>query len=220
MGQTTSIRQQRKQANYNLVLDTAIRLFNERGYEQTTMGDISAETGISNGSLYHMFGSKDEILKQIYNRNINISLGLTLNMEEKAEDPYRYLFKFMLDTQELWRKVGPMLLLNKYRWVTSRTMIGCSPIQREELLAFISYAQQIGTISSKSDPAATVEFIFTLQRGILYGWTSRDDFDMGKYSRIFWPPVIRGIIKGTLVIDEPESGIHDPKAPDEALSSV
>lgn len=220
MGQTTSIRQQRKQANYNLVLDTAIRLFNERGYEQTTMGDISAETGISNGSLYHMFGSKDEILKQIYNRNINISLGLTLNMEEKAEDPYRYLFKFMLDTQELWRKVGPMLLLNKYRWVTSRTMMGCSPIQREELLAFISYAQKIGTISSKSDPAATVEFIFTLQRGILYGWTSRDDFDMGKYSRIFWPPVIRGIIKGTLVIDEPESGIHDPKAPDEALSSV
>ena len=59
MDKTPSIRQQRKQINYNLVLDTAIKLFNERGYEQTTMGDISSETGISNGSLYHMFGSKD-----------------------------------------------------------------------------------------------------------------------------------------------------------------
>ena len=217
MDKTPSIRQQRKQINYNLVLDTAIKLFNERGYEQTTMGDISSETGISNGSLYHMFGSKDEILKQIYNRNINISLGLTSHMEEKAADPYQYLYKFMIDTQELWRKAGPMLLLNKYRWVTSRTMMGCSPIQREELLAFISYAQKIGTISSKSDPAETVEFIFTLHRGILYGWTSRDDFDMEKYSKIFWPPVIRGIIKGTLIIDgaeelEDEARLAEPAA--------
>lgn len=200
MGSVPSKRQLKTQANYNLVLDTAIVLFNERGYDQTTMSDISEATGLSNGSLYHLFDSKDEILKQIYNRDINISLGLTNNIEEKIKDPFKYLLKFMLDTQELWRHAGPMLLANKYRWVTSRTMMGCSPIQREELLAFISLAQKAGTMSSKTDPINTVEFIFTLQRGILYGWTSRDDFDMEKYSKIFWPPVIHGIIKGTLSI--------------------
>ena len=48
-------------------------------------------------------------------------------MEEKAADPYQYLYKFMIDTQELWRKAGPMLLLNKYRWVTSRHDDGLQP---------------------------------------------------------------------------------------------
>ena len=108
----------------------------------------------------------------------------------------------MLDTQALWEKAGPMLLLNKYRWVTSRTMMGCSPIQREELLAFISLAKKMGTISNKSDSESVVEFLFTLQRGILYGWTSRDDFDIIKYSKMFWPPVISALVKGTLTIGD------------------
>ena len=202
MSQAPSKRQLKTQANYNLVLVTAITLFNERGYDQTTMSDISKATGLSNGSLYHLFESKDEILRQIYYRNINISLGLTNNIEEKIADPYKYLLEFMLNTQELWQRTGPMMLINKYRWVSSRTMMGCSPIQREQLLAFISLAQKAGTISQKSDPASTVEFIFTLQRGLLYGWTSRDDFDLVKYSKIFWPPVIRALIKGTLAISD------------------
>lgn len=207
MSKTLSKRQLKTKTNYNLVLDTAIILFNKNGYEQTTMGDISKTTGISNGSLYHMFGSKDEILRQIYNRDINKSLGLVNDIEKKVANPYKYMLEFMLNTQELWQKTGPVLLLNKYRWVTSRTMMGCSPIQREELLAFISLAQKVGTFSRKSDPAATVEFIFTIQRGILYGWTSRDDFDLIKCSKAFWPPVINAIIKGTLVIGDYFFGI-------------
>lgn len=201
MATTLSKRQQKTQANYNLILDTAIELFNKNGYDHTTMVDICAATGLSTGSVYHLFESKDEILRQIYNRNINISLGLTNNLEEKVADPYKYLLQFMLDTQALWQKAGPMLLANKARWVTSRTMMGCSPIQREELLAFISLAQKLGTISKRNDPATVVEFIFTLQRGILYGWTSRDDFDMDKYAHAFWPPVINAIIKGTLLLE-------------------
>lgn len=202
MSEKLSNRQLKTRANYNLVLDTAIKLFNENGYEQTTMGDISAATGLSNGSIYHMFEGKDEILRQIYNKNINISLGLTSGLEQKLAEPNKYLLDFMLETQNLWRDVGPMMLINKYRWTSSRTMMGCSPIQREELLAFISAAQKAGTVSPRSDPAQTVEFIFTLQRGILYGWTGRDDFDLVRYSKMFWPPVIQALIDGTLVIGD------------------
>lgn len=202
MSNGPSKRQLKTQANYNLVLDTAIRLFNDRGYDQTTMSDISKETGLSNGSLYHLFESKDEILRQIYNRNINISIGLTVNIEEKVLDPKKYLVDFMIDTLGLWQKVGPMMLTNKYRWVTSRTMMGCSAIQREELLAFISLAKKVGTFSNKTDSESVVEFLFTLQRGLLYGWTSRDDFDVVKYSKMFWPPVIGALVKGSMIIGD------------------
>lgn len=77
-------------------------------------------------------------------------------------------------------------------------MLGCSPIQREELHTFITLAQERGTIANTSDPAALVEFLFTMQRGILYGWIIRDDFDMDMYAKTFWPPVIRTLISGEI----------------------
>lgn len=203
--QTLSARKIKTQANYNLVLNKSIELFNEQGYDQTTITDISKATGLSNGSIYHLFDGKDDILRQIYSTRINISLGLTNDLAEKILEPNKYLLKFMLDTQELWISVGPMLLTNKFRWVTSRTVMGCSSIQREELLAFISLAQKRGTISNKSDPGSIVELLFTMQRGILYGWTSRDDFDIRLYSKLFWPPIISEIVNGHLSLGEGDS---------------
>ena len=40
----------------------AAKLFNTKGYLQTTMDDIAAATRFSKGGIYHYFSSKDEIL--------------------------------------------------------------------------------------------------------------------------------------------------------------
>lgn len=193
-------RKAKTQQNYNLVLETAINLFNNKGYDETTISDISKATGISNGSIYHLFTSKQDILKHIYNQYINISIGLTDEIDEKVKDPYTHLLKYMMDVEELWIKTGPMMLTNKFRWSSSRSMSGCSPIQREELIAFITTAQISGTISTDLNVSDTVEFLFTVQRGILYGWTIRDDFDIRKYSQKFWKPILQALINGNLNI--------------------
>jgi len=190
------------QENLLKVLDASITLFNERGFEHTKMSDICRETGLSNGSVYHMFGSKDEILRRIYDRYINVSCGLTDNMEQKLDDPYTHLLQHVTDVMALWQRTGPMMIINKFRWTSSRTMLGCSPIQREELTSFISAAQRRGTFLCRADAALIVEFIFTLQRGLLYGWTIRDDFDLEAYAALFWPPVLRGLVSGTTVFPE------------------
>lgn len=197
-------RQERTQQNIHLILETAISLFNERGYEETTMTDISKATGLSNGSIYHLFPSKQDILKQIYHKYINISLGLLENLEEKAKDPYPVLLQFMLDVQALWMHTGSMMLDNKFRWDTERSKDGCSVIQREELTAFLQAAQAAGTLKGKNCIADAVEFLFTLQRGILYGWAIRDDFDIVAYAERFWQPVLQALLAGNLVIGNEE----------------
>ncbi|WP_345706480.1 helix-turn-helix domain-containing protein [Kitasatospora paranensis] len=42
-----------------LILDTAMRLFQERGYEKTTMRAIATEAGISVGNAYYYFEKKN-----------------------------------------------------------------------------------------------------------------------------------------------------------------
>ncbi|MGW9131853.1 TetR/AcrR family transcriptional regulator [Streptomyces sp. NPDC055681] len=47
------------------LLQIAAEMFAKRGYTQTTVRDIADEAGILSGSLYHHFGSKEEMLDEI-----------------------------------------------------------------------------------------------------------------------------------------------------------
>lgn len=51
-----------KKTDANAILDCAIELFREKGYRGTSMADIGNATGLQKGSIYHHFGSKEEIL--------------------------------------------------------------------------------------------------------------------------------------------------------------
>ena len=48
------------------VLDTALRLFRERGLEDTTIRDIAASAGLSLGAAYYYFKSKEAIVGAYY----------------------------------------------------------------------------------------------------------------------------------------------------------
>ncbi len=49
------------------LLDTATRLFRERGYHATSMQDLAEALGMNRGSLYHYIESKDDLLWAIMN---------------------------------------------------------------------------------------------------------------------------------------------------------
>ncbi|MFF2042399.1 TetR family transcriptional regulator [Kitasatospora sp. NPDC058170] len=51
-----------------LILETAMRLFQERGYEKTTMRAIAAEAGVSVGNAYYYFSSKEFLIQGFYDR--------------------------------------------------------------------------------------------------------------------------------------------------------
>ena len=51
------------------ILETSLRLFRERGYEGTTMRGIAAEAGVSLGSAYYYFKSKEHLIQAYYGRS-------------------------------------------------------------------------------------------------------------------------------------------------------
>jgi AcrR family transcriptional regulator len=51
-----------------LILDTAIRLFEEKGYAGTTMRAIATEAGVSPSNAYYWFASKDQLVQEFYRR--------------------------------------------------------------------------------------------------------------------------------------------------------
>ncbi|MGH3434208.1 MAG: TetR family transcriptional regulator [Thermocrispum sp.] len=51
-----------------LIVDTALRLFAENGYNGTTMRAIAQEAGVSVGNAYYYFQSKEHLIQGFYDR--------------------------------------------------------------------------------------------------------------------------------------------------------
>jgi AcrR family transcriptional regulator len=50
------------------IIDAALTLFRERGYDATTMRAIAAEAGVSVGNAYYYFDSKERLIQGFYDR--------------------------------------------------------------------------------------------------------------------------------------------------------
>ena len=66
------------------ILDVAMRLFLEKGYDNTTIQDIvNGLGGLTKGAVYHHFKSKEEIMDAVGNRMFNENNPFESVMERK-----------------------------------------------------------------------------------------------------------------------------------------
>lgn len=69
------------------ILRTAARLFQQQGYDATSMNDVAAALKLSKGGLYHHFQSKDEILFHIMSHAMDITEERVINAARRIENP-------------------------------------------------------------------------------------------------------------------------------------
>jgi len=65
------------------ILEAAAICFARNGFSRTTMDDVVRESGLSKGSLYRFFASKDEVLLSIFDEFEKHTLAV---LEEDAEE--------------------------------------------------------------------------------------------------------------------------------------
>lgn len=54
------------------LLAAATRLFADQGYDRTSVQEIVEAAGVTKGALYHYFGSKDDLLHEVYGRVLRL----------------------------------------------------------------------------------------------------------------------------------------------------
>ena len=69
------------------IIDAASRLFNERGYRATDLGDIANEIGLARNSLYRYYPNKDHILLACLERDMAPIIERTRALENDIVDP-------------------------------------------------------------------------------------------------------------------------------------
>lgn len=87
------------------LLDTALRLFSERGYIGVRVEDIATEAGVSRATFYKHFAEREEILASLFDR----LLGSTAEVAAPASGPAQERIRVLLErTAE--RMLGDELL--------------------------------------------------------------------------------------------------------------
>src|SRR5215470_5815351 len=65
-----------------VILETALEMFRERGYEETTMRAIAERADVSLGNAYYYFRSKEHLIQAFYNRLQEQHLAASAEMLE------------------------------------------------------------------------------------------------------------------------------------------
>src|SRR3954453_879579 len=67
----------RRRHDLDSLLAVAVRIFTERGYDGTSMGDLAAASGLSKSSIYHHVESKEQLLRLALERAVEPLFAVT-----------------------------------------------------------------------------------------------------------------------------------------------
>jgi len=103
------------------MLEKCLYLFTRKGYSDVNMKQIAAEIGVSTGSLYHYFSSKESILAGIIawsgQSNVNEYIHRTSSAENIC-DRFDMILDFWKEKRELYKNIM-LFAMNVYRNVDS-----------------------------------------------------------------------------------------------------
>jgi len=109
-----------KEERRNEIIETAGKLFEEKGYEQTQVQDIVNEIGVAKGLFYYYFKSKDEVMEELADRYADAIIDAVNKLIDKdisTFDKINRIFQIFIDSVE--KKFGIfMVILNVKNGIT------------------------------------------------------------------------------------------------------
>ena len=95
------------------IMESALKLFTERGFHGTSTAQISKEAGIATGTLFNYFPTKEDLINSIYfevKGQLSQSMGKEIEAQNTFQDKLRKiwsnLIKWGADNQEEFLFVG------------------------------------------------------------------------------------------------------------------
>ena len=93
------------------IIEAAMTVFAEKGFNKARMDDIANETGVSKGTLYLYFKSKDAIIRTILEAIIGRELAQARELVEMDQTPVEKLHLLAQITIRDLKKIKPLLSL-------------------------------------------------------------------------------------------------------------
>jgi AcrR family transcriptional regulator len=97
-------RKRRKEARPQELLNAALEVFVEKGFAASKMEDVAHRAGVSKGTVYLYFPSKEELLKAVIRHNLSLSIAQGSDLVASFPGPTDALIRLL--ALRWWERVG------------------------------------------------------------------------------------------------------------------
>ncbi|MGI5911416.1 MAG: TetR/AcrR family transcriptional regulator [Syntrophomonadaceae bacterium] len=156
------------------ILNAALRIMKKYGYEYLTVRNICEAAGVSNGTFYHHFANKDDLLAQYIMKSYHQYLTsldsskTPKSFKDKIINAYVYYVRFLQES-------GIEFMSNYYS--TKNKSLNSRHNKTERVLFTISElekAQQEGLVSNEISAEQMGIEICMLCQGVIFNWCIAD----------------------------------------------
>lgn len=179
------------------IFETSMKLFAEKGYDATSIEEITATVGVAKGTLYYHFSSKEEIFNflieegmKLLQNSIDIKTAKYSNYIDKIKSIVLIQIKIVVKYEDLIT-----ILLSQF-WGHEARNQKC----QKHIFEYISKIENIvkegmeaGQIKEGNPQAIASEIYGLICSSLVYKTRSKEELDIMKLYKEFESTVIEGM---------------------------
>ena len=166
----TAARRGRPGYDLESLLTVAVTVFNERGYDGTSMEDLAQRLGISKSAIYHHVTSKDELLRLAMDRALDglfEVLERTRRLDARAVDKLEHLVRGSVGVLQERLPYVTLLLRARGNTEVERAALNRRRQFDRYVAGLVRQAEADGDIRPDVDPAVTARLLFGMVNSLV-----------------------------------------------------
>lgn len=173
---TAATRRGRPGYDQESLLRVAVRVFNERGYDGTSMEDLSRKLGITKSAIYHHVSSKEELLRLALDRALDGLFAVVAEIEASDGPAIERLERLVRGSVGVLVEQLPFVtLLLRVRGNTRVERAALARRREFDLLVkdLVKQAAAEGDVRPDVDPSVTARLLFGLVNSLIEWYRPR-----------------------------------------------
>lgn len=172
-----------------MLYSIAVSLMEKQGFANTTVEEIAQKAGVSVGTFYHYFGSKDDIFMDIFKKAdeyFKTTVEPALNVADQAGQPvfeqiiayFRYYAHYNLNRG--------FLNINQLYNTKNKFFTRKGRFMQTLLMQVFDRGIARGEFSSGLSSEDATDYMFTVARGTVYDWCIHEgDYDLEQKMELY-----------------------------------
>ena len=179
------------------IFETSMKLFAEKGYDATSIEEITATVGVAKGTLYYHFASKEEIFNflieegiKLLQNSVDIKTAKHSNYIDKIKAIVLIQIKIVAKYENIITIILSQFWGNESRNQMCKNQIFLYIKQIEEI---VEQGIQKGEIKQGNPQAIASEIYSLICANLVYKVRDRENFDIMKLYKEYENTIIKGL---------------------------
>jgi len=157
------------------ILDAAITVFARQGFHSARVSDVAAEAGVAYGLVYHYFGSKEQMLNELFSERWALLLEASQEMQRSDASPRDKLggvASFIVESYRHEPELMKVIIVEVTRAANSfgRTHLPEIRAAYDVVARIVSDAQETGDFRDDVAPDFAAMLFYGAIEQLLSGW--------------------------------------------------